>query len=308
MRWPTASLSTPGACLALLLLASSAAFCSDAPGQYDVPRKTAQLPNGMTLGYIELGDSQNPPLIYLHGYTNSGRGYLPLGRLLAREHHVFLLDQRGHGASGKPECCYSRIDFAYDIKLFLDQLGIERADIAGHSLGSIVAQTFAAYWPERTRRLVLIATTAGQRSNSKPRKPQSTSTFGAATDAAIANLKDPIDPDSAFMREWWSIPGVDPELLAIVRRESAAIPASVWRAMLQQLGSSIDLRYTIGSIKAPTLLLFGGKDTLFGAKDRRELAAFLPTAKMVLFPQLGHSLPEQDPATVAASIQEFLSQ
>ncbi len=308
MTGPTASLLARSACVTLSLAAASPAVCGAVTGQYDVPRKTVQLANGMTLAYIELGEPTNPPLIYLHGYTNSGRGYLPLGRLLAREHHVILLDQRGHGASGKPECCYSRIDFAYDIKLFLDQLGIERADIAGHSLGSIVAQTFAAYWPERTRRLVLIATTAGKRSNANPRKPQSTSTFGAATDAAIANLKDPIDPDSAFMREWWNIHDVDPELLAIMRREAAAIPASVWRAMLQQLGSSMDLRYTIGSIKAPTLLVFGGQDTLFGAKDRSELAAFLPTAKVVLFPQLGHSLPEQDPATVAASIHAFLSQ
>jgi pimeloyl-ACP methyl ester carboxylesterase len=126
-------------------------------------------------------------------------------------------------------------------------------------------------------------------------------------DSAIAHLQDPIDPDSAFMREWWNVPDVDPVLLAILRRESAAIPADIWRAMLDQLASSNDLRFTMSRIKAPTLLVFGGKDSLFGAETQEALKAQLPDAKVVLFPDLGHSLPEQDPAAVAAAIREFLA-
>jgi len=66
-----------------------------------------------------------------------------------------IVDIRGHGRSSKPECCYGRLDFAYDIKLLLDALEVQQADLVGHSLGSIITQTFAEYWPERTRRVVL---------------------------------------------------------------------------------------------------------------------------------------------------------
>jgi pimeloyl-ACP methyl ester carboxylesterase len=289
----------------LLLAAPTVARAADVATEATSLRKTVQIVNGMTLGFVELGDPKNPPLVYLHGYTNSSLGYIPLGKLLARNHHVFLLDQRGHGASSKPECCYSRIDFAYDIKLFLDQFGIERADIVGHSLGSIVAQTFAAFWPDRTRRLILIAGTMGNRSPASlkgPRPPPALKSY----DAEIRKLTDPIDPDSPFMVDWWTVAGLDPEIQRVMRRESARIPANVWRAILDQGDTSRDLRMTADRIKAPTLLMFGGKDSLFGPKERRELIAWFPRADVELFADLGHSLPEENPALVAAAISKFL--
>jgi pimeloyl-ACP methyl ester carboxylesterase len=308
MHRPTASLLARGACLALLMptLAAAAPGVNPAAAP-DAVRKTVRLANGMTLGYIELGNPKNPPLVSLHGYTNSALAYLPLGRLLARDFHVFLLDMRGHGISGKPECCYSRIDFAYDIKLFLDHFGLDRADIVGHSLGSFVAQTFAAYWPERTRRLVLIASSAGRLTPIEPGKLRPPSALGAAADAAIRNLKDPIDPDSPFMIEWWNVPGLDQDSQRMMRRESARIPARIWRAIHDQGLSSVDLVATIHWIKAPTLLVCGGKDGLFGPAEREALMSYLPQARLALFPELGHSLPEENPPLVAASILDFLS-
>lgn len=286
--------------------AAAAAQAGDAASAaWGAGRKTVELANGMRMGYVELGEKNKPVLIFLHGYTNSSLGYLPLGRLLARDYRVFLLDQRGHGESSKPECCYSRLDFAYDAKLFLDHFGITRAHIAGHSLGGIVAQTFAAFWPERVDRLMIIGSTIGRRSRPSPDAPLPPPTFGAL-DAEIEALKDPIDPDSAFMKEWWNVPALDPQIQYHMRRESARIPAAIWRAMLDQGEVSRDLRVTAPRITAPTLLLFGGKDALFSAEDNRELALWLPKAKVVTLAKLGHSLPEEDPEAVAAALRQFL--
>ncbi len=298
-----------GASVILLLATLMApALAGDPAAAPDAVRKTVLLANGMTVGYIELGDPKKPPLVSLHGYTNSSLAYLPLGRLLARNSHVYLLDMRGHGISDKPECCYARIDFAYDIKLFLDHFGLDRADVVGHSLGSFVAYTFAAYWPQRTRNLVLIASPAASgREKIKPRKPRPASALGAAADEAIRNLKDPIDPDSPFMIEWWNVPSLDQDTQRMIRRESARIPANVWRAIQDQGASSDNLAATLDRIKAPTLLVFGGKDSLVGPGRRATLIALLPQAKVALFPQLGHSLPEENPPLVAASIHDFLS-
>lgn len=285
--------------------AADVAHETDTAREAEALRKTVVLANGMTLGYIELGEPSKPPLIFLHGITNSSLGYIPLGKLLARDFRVFLLDLRGHGASSKPECCYARVDFAYDVKLFLERVGIESADIAGHSLGSMVAHTFAAYWPDRTRKLVLIASTLGPPSPARPDGPRPAPLLGA-WDAEIRKLRDPIDPDSPFMRSWWAVDGLDPAIQSMMRRESARIPANVWRAMLDQGASSRDLRVTVDWIQAPTLLMFGGKDSLFGPAERDELIAWMPRAEVALYPDLGHSLPEESPEVVAAGLRKFL--
>jgi pimeloyl-ACP methyl ester carboxylesterase len=286
--------------------AAAAAPADDAAGAvWGAERKIVGLANGLRMGYVELGVKSKPTLVFLHGYTNSSLGYLPLGRLLAREYRVFLLDQRGHGESSKPACCYTRLDYAYDAKPFLDELGIARAHVAGHSLGGMVAQTFAAFWPERVDRLMIIGSTIGRRSRPSPDAPLPPPTFGPL-DAAIKALKDPIDPDSAFMREWWDVPGLDPQIQYQMRRESARIPADIWRAMLDQGAVSSDLRLTAPRISAPTLLLFGGKDALFSAEDNKDMARWLPHAKVVTLADLGHSLPEQAPEAAAAALRQFL--
>ena len=268
-------------------------------------RRTVTLANGLRMGYVELGDPTRPALVFLHGFTNSSLGYLPLGRLLAERYHVFLLDQRGHGASDKPECCYTRLDMAYDVKLFLDLKGIQRAHIAGHSMGGMVAPSFAAFWPERVDRLMIIGSSLGRRSLPTPDSPRPPPVL-KGWDAEVRRLKDPIDPDSPFMRDWWNVPGVDEQTQSYMRRESARIPAAIWRAILDQGESAGDLRLTAHRVKAPTLLLFGGKDVLFSEQDNRELAAWLPHAKPVTLPELGHSLPEEDPRAVAEVLLEFL--
>lgn len=268
-------------------------------------RKTVTLANGLRMGYVELGDPGKPALVFLHGVTNSSLGYLPLGRLLSKHYRVFLLDQRGHGESDKPECCYTRLDYAHDAKLFLDLFGIERAHVAGHSLGGMVAQTFAAFWPERVDRLMIIGSSIGRRSPASPDAPKPPPVLGA-WDAEIRKLQDPIDPDSAFMKSWWDVPGVDAEVQRLMRRESARIPARIWRAILDQGEVSRDLRTTAERIKAPTLLLFAGKDALFSEADNRDMQAWLPRAKAVTLPALGHSLPEEDPQAVAAVLLDFL--
>ena len=286
--------------------AAAAAQAGDAAGAaWGAERKTLELSNGMRMGYVELGEKNKPVLIFLHGYTNSSLGYLPLGRLLARDYRVFLLDHRGHGESSKPACCYTRLDYAYDAKLFLDHFGIARAHVAGHSLGGMVAQTFSAFWPERVDRLMIIGSTIGRRSRPSPDAPLPPPTFGPL-DAEIKALKDPIDPDSAFMKEWWNVAGLDPQIQYHMRRESARIPADIWRAMLDQGEVSRDLRVTAPRISAPTLLLFGGKDALFSAEDNQDMARWLPHAQVATLADLGHSLPEEDPQTVAAALLKFL--
>ncbi len=276
--------------------------------EFDRAKQTALLPNGITLGYAEFGDPAGPPMVLIHGYTDSARDWVPLLPYLPKRSRLILVDIRGHGKSSKPDCCYSRVDFAYDIKLLLDKLGVARADIVGHSLGSIISQTFAEYWPERTRKLVLISSTGGPAECTAPGatapKPD-----GMDFRSEIQKLHEPIDPESKFMVEWWASPTpVDADFLRRQRRDAAAIPLKVWLAVLDQGLTGMDLQSTLPRLKAPTLLIWGAKDPIFGAKDRQSLQAGLPAAKVILYPDFGHNAFWEDPKRVARDLSAFLAE
>ncbi len=277
--------------------------------RFEAQKTSAALPDGETLAYLDLGPRDGTPLVLIHGYTDSARDWLPLAPLLTPKFRLVIVDLRGHGASDKPDCCYTRFDFAYDIKLLLDALHIETADIAGHSLGSIVAQTFAELWPGSTRHLVLISSTAtsfgttepgGSLNSAQPRAPSWLT--------ALAQLKDPIDPDSAFMRDWWrESMRINPEFfVSRQRHDAAAIPARVWRAIADQSLVGVDLRSMLPRVQAPTLLIWGGRDTLVGDAGRDALRAGLVRAEVRTFGSLGHDLFWEDPRAVATVVSDFL--
>jgi pimeloyl-ACP methyl ester carboxylesterase len=298
-----------GSLLAALLLvqySAAAASVSAAPAKIDLDafeamKKSVALPDGETLAYLTMGDPAGTPVVLIHGYTDSARDWVPLIPWLSPHLKLILVDLRGHGRSGKPDCCYTRIDFAYDIKLLLDALHIERADIVGHSLGSIVAQTFAEFWPERTGRVVLISSSGGRRPGAAPARPQ------LDYAGAIRQLKEPIDPNSKFMIEWWSSPTpVDPDFIRRQRQDAARIPLRVWLAILDQGLVDTDLQRTLPRLKAPTLLIWGSADPLMEEEVRTSLREALPQADVKVFPGLGHNPFWEQPAQVAAVINQFL--
>jgi pimeloyl-ACP methyl ester carboxylesterase len=272
---------------------------------FDARKKTVALPNGEVLAYIEMGNAAGPAVVLIHGYTDNARDWVPLVPYLSKGLRLILVDIRGHGQSSKPECCYSRLDFAYDIKLMMDALGIKKADIVGHSLGSIIAQTFAEYWPERTSHAVLIASTGGRPPNAPPKPAQ----FDFA--AEIRKLKEPIEPDSPFMIAWWDSPTpVDPDFIRRQRKDAAGIPLRVWLAVLDQGlpdNAYDDLQRTLPRLKAPTLLIWGSKDPIMEEPVRKTLRDALPGAKVKVFEGLGHNPFWEDPRGVAQVINAFLA-
>src|SRR5215472_6934678 len=283
------------ACFLVQLPARSAAPAAIDLDRFDAAKRTVALPDGIKLAYIEMGDPHGPAVVLIHGYTDNARDWVPLIPYLPRKDRLIVVDIRGHGNSSKPECCYARLDFAYDIKLLLDALKVKRADIVGHSLGSIIAQTFAEYWPERTRKVVLISSTGGP----KPGAPTDGSTFDYASE--IRKLKEPIDPDSPFMVAWWSSPTpVDEEFIRRQRGDSARIPLNVWLAVLDQGLRTTDLQATLPRLKAPCLLIWGEVDPIMGEDVRATLRQALPGAQVKIFHRLGHNPFWEDPSGVAS--------
>ncbi len=275
--------------------------------RFDARKTRVALPNGQALAYVDMGPRDGRPVLLVHGYTDSARDWFPLIPYLSKGFRLIVVDLRGHGGSAKPECCYTRYDFAYDLKLLLDHLGIQRADVVGHSLGSMIAQIFAETWPERTGKLVLISSTGGPSSAPTPEEARQRA---AAFDyrGAIRVLRDPIDPNSTFMVAWWSSPTyVDPDFLRRQREDAARIPARVWLAILDQGVGMSGLQATLPFLTAPTLLMWGEKDPIMLPEYRRTLVEALPQAEVKVFAGLGHNPFWEKPREVADAINQFLA-
>ena len=260
-------------------------------------KKEVRLSNGIRLAYVEAGNPAGEPLLLLHGYTDSSRSWSLLVPHLAK-YRLLIPDQRGHGASDAPECCYGPSEFAYDAKLFLDALGVKRAAVAGHSLGSMVAIALAADHPDRVSELILVGSTA--------LVPVRRGEW--LYESAMA-LKQPFDPASKFMRDWHPAnqpTPVDPVFAEAVRQEFMTIPLHVWRGVMREL-ASVPVGRHAADVKAPVLVLSGGKDPLFPAEHHASLLNAFPQAKAHVFPDLGHNPNWEDPEAVAAAMSDFLA-
>ncbi|MFL6599711.1 MAG: alpha/beta fold hydrolase [Steroidobacteraceae bacterium] len=288
-------------------LLCTAAFAAGPPplrinlDEFDALKQVVLLPNNQRLAYIDMGNPKGPPVVLIHGYTDNARDWVPLIPYLSPRFRLIVVDIRGHGRSDKPECCYTRIDFAYDIKLLLDALHIASADVVGHSLGSMITQVLAEEWPQRVRKVVLVSSSGGPRAGAQRKKPE----FDYA--AEIRKLKEPIDPDSPFMIAWWDSPTpVNPDFIRRQRRDAANIPLTVWLAVLEQGANSADLQRNLPKLRAPALLLWGSDDPIMEEEVRQTLRDALPAAAVKVFAGLGHNPFWEDPQTVAQVINQFL--
>jgi pimeloyl-ACP methyl ester carboxylesterase len=151
---------------------------------------TTRLGTGPGLHYAERGDKEGEAIVFLHAYADSWFSYGRMLHLLSPAHRAVAPDQRGHGDSDKPECCYAADDFAADVDAFMDAVGIEEATLVGDSSGGLIAQRVALEYPHRVSRLVLIGS---------PTTLVTNETVMEAEEDMLA-LEDPISPE--FVREF----------------------------------------------------------------------------------------------------------
>lgn len=111
--------------------------------------------NGVELRYADWG-GEGKTVLCIHGLTANCRCWDGIGRPLSAALRVVAVDLRGRGGSGKPATGYSLLHHVADIRCLMDELGIEDAVLMGHSLGAFIALAFAARFPERTDRLILM--------------------------------------------------------------------------------------------------------------------------------------------------------
>lgn len=254
-----------------------------------------------------------PPLLLIHGIGDSSRTWHEIIPALARNHLVIAPDLLGHGSSAKPRADYSVAAYANGMRDLLGVLGIDAVTLVGHSLGGGVAMQFAYQFPERTQRMVLIA--------SGGLGPDVSPVLRAATlpgaHLALSTLRLPgartVVSAGVGLLEWLNAGlGVD---AADMRRVVDALPDTTARAaFIRTLRAVVDWRgqvvtmldrcYLVAGM--PTLLIWGSRDSVLPVGHAHTAHAAMPSSRLEIFDGAGHFPFRSDPARFIAVLEDFL--
>ena len=259
---------------------------------------TTLLATGLRVHYAEHGVQEGEAIVFLHAYVDSWFSYSRVLALLSPTYHAFALDQRGHGDSDKPECCYTVEDFTSDVDAFMDAVGIEKATIVGDSSGGMIAQRVALDYPHRVSRLVLIGAPTTLVNNEAVRE---------AGKKMLAGLEDPIPRE--FVREFWESTihhPVPEEILQAALSQTLKVPARIWRAYHEGIALTLDDTARLGESYAPTLILWGERDAILGREEQEWRAAAIPDATLKVYPDTGHAVVFERPEWVVRDLEAFM--
>jgi len=243
---------------------------------------------------------EGAPLVLVHGVGLDLEIWEPMVPLLQQGRRILRYDMLGHGGSAKPPGPYRLADFALQLARLSDALGLERFDLAGFSLGGLVAEAFAARFGDRLRRLALLNVV-------HDRSPAER----AAVEARLARVEaGELEVSIAAALERWFTPGfaaARPEVVAAIgRRMRGNDPAAYLASYRVFATADPELPPLVASIRCPTLVLTAENDVGSTPAMSRALAARLPEARLAILPHLRHLALVEAPAKVAAHLSDFL--
>jgi pimeloyl-ACP methyl ester carboxylesterase len=276
--------------------------------QPDPASHFVDLPGGYHVHYQDEGSPDLPLLVLLHGYGDSYTSWEGWVRELKTRRRIITLDFPGHGLTRSPEGTVLSADFLTDfVASFAAALNLPKFAVAGNSMGGGVAWQLAVRHPERINALILVD--AAGFPNEKP---------PGEVPLAFRILQYPIG--RAFLRNIDNRFLIREGLRTDVFNKSLITPAFVdrWaefqrapghRAILMSVnlaGQPQDLAAILGTIKVPTLILWGEADVLLEPASARKFASAIPGATLITYPQVGHLPQIEIPARSAAAVAEFL--
>jgi pimeloyl-ACP methyl ester carboxylesterase len=268
-------------CLSILLIAVATLFSVSAqPRSSAVAKDVTVL--GFKLHYLEAG--RGAPVILLHGLGGDGSRWGPNIEPLARDFHVFALDQIGFGESDKPLANYHTGMLAEFLVDFMKAVGIPKASLVGNSMGAGVALYTAAKFPAVVDRIVL-ADGGGYRSASGA--PATPPTPEALRRRQVQNS---VTRDET--REFFRILFHDKSLVTdkmVDEQLALRLRAAFTITKIQEAGERGTLtEQDVRGVKAPALIVWGKYDELANPAGADRLETAIAGSKKVIIDNCGH--------------------
>jgi pimeloyl-ACP methyl ester carboxylesterase len=272
--------------------------------------------DGTKLAYTEVGSG--PRLICLPGGPGRASAYLEDLGGLAEHRTLVLLDNRATGHSEVPaDPSTLRFDrLADDVEALREHLGEDRLDVLAHSAGCLVAQAWAAQYPDRVGMLVLVTPSGRLQGNDRTDIPE----------LAAARRDEPwyAEARQALEALETAPPAQQQQLWRAVRpfmygrwddrtqaHAATAETQSSKRAELgfRPVGDEVDVPGLVARLRdvtAPVLVVGGERDALTGVAAVHAVAGSFPRAETVVLPRAGHFPWVDEPVSFAAAVRGFL--
>lgn len=230
--------------------------------------------NGIQLAYARRGTGT--PLVLLHGYPLDHHLWDDVAPLLEDTFDLILPDLRGFGESTTVDSPYTMNDYASDIAGLLDQLGIQKAAIVGHSMGGYVALAFAKLYPERVSGLGLVSSQV--LADPPDRKEGRYKSAAEVSDKGIGGVVETMAP------KFTSNEGLQAFARETMERQQPAAFIGALKAMAERM----DATPLLSSFKFPVVIIHGEADALIPIDRAREVKSAIPNAHLVELKGAGH--------------------
>lgn len=259
--------------------------------------------NGIELYYEIHGSGK--PLILIAGLGYSHWQWYKMVPLLAEHFQVITFDNRGVGQSEKPAGPYTAQLLAQDTVGLLDELHIEKAIIAGHSMGGFVAQAIALDFPQRVEKLILCSTNFGG-PNHVPVTPEAMKVLTDVSSDPLTRFKNGLAVSTA--PDWSE---KNPEMIEewVKWRVANPIEPAPYQAQLAiglgLLPEAAAFENKLSRINIPTLILFGAHDKVVPPANADLLAQKITDSLVLTFPDAGHFFPIEIPEAASRAITDF---
>jgi len=248
--------------------------------------------NGFELAYERRGNGI--PLVLIHGYPLDHTIWNPVVPLLENDFDLILPDLRGFGESGTPTPHYSMDDFAADLIGLLDQLGIQKAAIVGHSMGGYVALAFARCHPSRLRGLGLVA------SQALPDAPEKKE--GRYQEAEHILAHGVRDVAEGMSTKLTADPVLQTKLEELMLRQRPEGLAEALRAMAERQDSTL----LLPEFDFPVVLVHGLADKLIPVERARDVRDLVKRGSLTEIEGAGHMPMMEAPQVTAEALKTLL--
>lgn len=230
--------------------------------------------NDIELAYARRG--KGAPLVLLHGFPLDHHLWDEVTPLLQDTFDLILPDLRGFGESTTVDTPYTMDDYASDIAGLLDQLGIQKAGIVGHSMGGYVALAFARLYPERVSGFGLVSSQA--LADPPDRKEGRYKSAADVAEKGIGGVVEAMTPKFTS----------DSRLQAVARASMEKQQPAAYIGALKAMAERMDATPLLNTFKFPVAIVHGDADALIPIDRAREVRDAVPHSHYVELKGVGH--------------------
>lgn len=243
-------------------------------------------------------EGDGPPLFLIHGIgaaRNTWRRALPV---LTPHFTVVTYDLRGHGASPMPSERFGLEELVADLERVRERTGFEQAHFAGHSLGGMIGPTYARAFPERVLSLGLLSTAAFRTED------DSTKVKGVVQAMRTQSVPEIL---ATLANRWFTDSFIEhnPDVVEARMEQVIGTDTQVFLNVFD-IYAETEMAPWLAEVTAPSLVLTGENDGGCPPRLNEKIADAMPNARLVVLPEVKHSIMLECGDVVAEEMVSFL--